>query len=653
VSGGPAVTGGVAYFGTSDGKVYALNATTGAVVWTATLGSDVQSVPAVVGGYVYAGTAAGYVYALNAATGATAWTATAGGEIQSSPSVVNGVLYIGSHDGCLYAFNATTGAQKWVVDNYVVSRASPAVDGNLVVTGYDNDELLGVDATTGAVRWTTLLGGAIRTAPTIVDGVVFTGADDGDVYAVDGATGNILWQSPTSGVDGTVVRSSPSVVDGSVYVESGETVPMGGRVWAYDAATGALLWVHGLGDYSTAAPAWANGVLFVASFDHKIYAFDSATGDKLWSLAPGDRGINSQLAELNGYVYVAALNGTLYALTDLTPPTMILDSAPAALTNQRSASFAFHPAETVTGAITCRLDSGASTGCSGGTFSASNLSAGTHTLTITATDLFGNVGTTTYSWQIDLTAPVLTVLSKPPAYTPSTTATIKLTASESLSSMSCQFDGGSWTTCTSPITYSGLADGSHTFAATGTDPAGNVSAPVTVTWTVDTIPPTVTLSSGPVGVVNSRSATFTFTSNESGATFKCSKNGKPYATCTSPYTINNLPDGPQTFSVYAIDKAGNKGTAKTWTWTVDATAPVVTITSGPANPTSSTTATFTFTSNESGTTFVCTIDGGNAKPCVSGVTYTGLAKGSHVFTVQGTDAVGNTSKTRSWNWKVV
>jgi eukaryotic-like serine/threonine-protein kinase len=64
--------------------------------WTATRGSAVDSSPAVANGVVYVGSTDGNLYAFNASTGATKWTATAGGVIESSPAVANEVVYVGS-----------------------------------------------------------------------------------------------------------------------------------------------------------------------------------------------------------------------------------------------------------------------------------------------------------------------------------------------------------------------------------------------------------------------------------------------------------------------------------------------------------------------------------------------------------------------------
>src|SRR5207302_712563 len=98
----------------------------------------------------------------------------------------------------------------------------------------------------------------------------------------------------------------------------------------------------------------------------------------------------------------------------------------------------------------------------------------------------------------------------------------------------------------------------------------------------------------------------------------------------------------------ATDPAGNTGTASS-TWTIDTTAPTATITSAPANPTNSTSASFSFTSSKTGSTFQCKLDGGTNTTCTSPQSYTGLAAGSHTFTVTATDPAGNTGNaTTTW-----
>jgi hypothetical protein len=74
----------------------------------------------------------------------------------------------------------------------------------------------------------------------------------------------------------------------------------------------------------------------------------------------------------------------------------------------------------------------------------------------------------------------------------------------------------------------------------------------------------------------------------------------------------------------------------------DTTPPVTSITDGPSDTVYSSTASFSFSSNESGSTFECKLDGANFESCTSPKQYTGLSQGEHTFSVRATDPAGNT-----------
>jgi hypothetical protein len=93
VGSGPYGTNAV-YIGSEDNNVYALNASTGAKLWSYTTGSVVNSSPAVANGVGYVSTGGGNVYALNASTGALLWSYATGALSTLSPTIVDGVVYI-------------------------------------------------------------------------------------------------------------------------------------------------------------------------------------------------------------------------------------------------------------------------------------------------------------------------------------------------------------------------------------------------------------------------------------------------------------------------------------------------------------------------------------------------------------------------------
>jgi Tol biopolymer transport system component len=139
----------------------------------------------------------------------------------------------------------------------------------------------------------------------------------------------------------------------------------------------------------------------------------------------------------------------------------------------------------------------------------------------------------------------------------------------------CSLDGAAWQPCTSPQTYSGLAQGQHRFrvrAEYGWLPGehGPISERV---WNVDTVPPETQLDSGPSGTSSSRDAEFRF-SSEAGATFQCRLDEGAWAACASPKTYSALYSRQHSFAVRAKDAAGNTDpTPATRSWLIEARSP--------------------------------------------------------------------------------
>jgi hypothetical protein len=75
-------------------------------------------------------------------------------------------------------------------------------------------------------------------------------------------------------------------------------------------------------------------------------------------------------------------------------------------------------------------------------------------------------------------------------------------------------------------------------------------------FTVDTVPPDTSITSGP-GTTNDPTPTFAFSSSQAGSGFSCKVDSGPYTPCSSPKPTSRLADGSHTFYVRASDPAGN------------------------------------------------------------------------------------------------
>jgi hypothetical protein len=249
-------------------------------------------------------------------------------------------------------------------------------------------------------------------------------------------------------------------------------------------------------------------------------------------------------------------------------------------------------------------------------------------------------------------APNTAIDDKPPPRANSAAAEFTYD-SPTATSYECRLDAAAFAACPpngGPQEYTGLGEGSHTFQVRGVNGSGPDPTPASYTWVVDTVAPTATIDTHPADPAPGANSSFSFHASESSS-FECSlvAFGSPpaYSACTSAKTYAGLANGKYTFTVRPTDVATNVGAPASFDWQVDnsladTTPPQTTIASSPPDPSPSSVATFTYTSSEAGSSFECSLDGSAFTACAAtGLTYTGLANGSHVFQVRARDSSGN------------
>ena len=271
--GSPAVHQGVVYAGARDGHIYALSAATGKTLWSRNVGATMESSPGFDSTHLFMADQDGVVRALDLATGQIAWSYRAGGPVKHGPAVVGGRVYFGDYGGAMYCLNAANGHQVWKSTTDGLSSgfrsgnffSTPAVAYGRVYIGNTDDKLYSFDASTGQVAWTHTMPDWAYGSPAVSSGRVFETSFDGTFAAFDARTGSVVWEHrlPNRSL------SSPTVIGHLVYVaDLGPTPSSRGHVYAYDEATGKLVWRFKDGKY--AAPIAAAGRLVVSGAT-KIY----------------------------------------------------------------------------------------------------------------------------------------------------------------------------------------------------------------------------------------------------------------------------------------------------------------------------------------------------------------------------------------------
>ncbi len=385
------IVGTTAYVGSWDGYEYAINTSTGALIWKQYLGltTDPGCTPATIGitssadvvnGVVYVGGGDAYWYALDATTGAILWKVYTGDNSQtgahynwSSPLIVGNYAYIGIASNCdnplvqgqllqvaisgaqqgqiinSYAFvpNGQVGGGIWTTPTY-----DSATNTIFVSTGTLNDHtqtqsqaIVALNATTLQYvgSWQLPFEASVTdsdwgTTPTLTtdskgDQLLSVANKNGILYTFNrnNLAAGPVWQHQVAigganviGGDGTI--SSGVFANGLLYYAGGNNTHgssgSGGSITAFDPGTGAISWSRQTEQPILGSPAYVNGLLGVAE-GNTFEVLNAATGTLLYSYVLPALTYGA-ISVARSQFYVPDLNGDLYAFglpsSTTTPP---------------------------------------------------------------------------------------------------------------------------------------------------------------------------------------------------------------------------------------------------------------------------------------------------------------------------------------------
>jgi outer membrane protein assembly factor BamB len=154
------------FVGCNDYNLYALNATTGILLWSRLMTNTVSASPAVSadGALVFVSSNANNLQALWSDTGALAWipVSISQSAVAAAPAVARNAVIVATTDGTLFAANNTyPGSVKWstILPGGVTVTAPVTLDNNgtafvVASVGSMLGYIFGVDVETGALLWT-------------------------------------------------------------------------------------------------------------------------------------------------------------------------------------------------------------------------------------------------------------------------------------------------------------------------------------------------------------------------------------------------------------------------------------------------------------------------------------------------------------------
>jgi outer membrane protein assembly factor BamB len=374
----PAVGEKYLYLSKLDGEVLALSLADGAPGWSyKAKKSNRRSAPVVVGDVIFFGSTDNRLYALDAETGQPVWETQPEltDDIVSSPTVTDDLVLVMTSDGYVYAVNRLNGQPRWKTQLLQPpTGAAPIVMGDTVITVAGNS-VFGLELRSGNPRWEVALGERLTAGPVVADNTVYVGDRKQNLYAISIA-GRKLWEQKLDGV----VCANPVALNGQVVAPTSN-----GMIYGFS-PTGKLIWQYQVEpaknpDRFYGGCAALDDKLYILSSLGHIYCFVSgaydATGPEIVGTLP------KVLSRINGMPPVA-ISGRVTDYGSGVNPESIkvwLDDKPVT-TNFNIETNRFRYETPVTQPVT-------------------PLGDGTHQVKVQAADWAGNVSELVWSFTVD------------------------------------------------------------------------------------------------------------------------------------------------------------------------------------------------------------------------------------------------------------
>jgi outer membrane protein assembly factor BamB len=331
----PVVGAGKLFAEGTDGVIHAFDKQTGARLWTRDDGEMTKDQrPSAFGGgvsfdggRVYATNGVGEVKAVNADTGEVIWKVKPAGPLRGSPTIAFGQLFVMTQDNQLISLNINDGSLVWDesgsnTQSGVFGVAAPAAGQGTIVAGYSSGELSAYRYENGRTLWSDALARTnisttvgtitdIDADPIIDSGRVYALGQGGRMAAYELATGQRIWELNLAGI------STPAIAGEWIF-----TLTDDARLLAIARSSGRVRWISQLrrfkdeedkeGPIFWTGPVLAGGQLWVASSRGEIWKVSAGEGSASLFADIGQP-VSLPPIVADGFLYVLDDGGTIHA----------------------------------------------------------------------------------------------------------------------------------------------------------------------------------------------------------------------------------------------------------------------------------------------------------------------------------------------------
>jgi outer membrane protein assembly factor BamB len=293
---GPVVDGDVVYIGScthgndpENEYMYAFDRFTGQQLWKTLIYGGIAESVQYDNSKIYfcSGFYETKIYALNKVDGSINWVFPTGAEVCANKPMLKdnalyGAFWYDFYEGRLFKINASTGDKIWDValsagpwDNSITADGQ----GRIFLAIYYDSTMNAYDETNGRLLWTYTLHEGSLSFNAYHNGRVFIADNLGYVYALNAVTGKRLWETK---VGDCCDISSPTISGGLLFIGTHDFEE--GAFFALNESTGDILWKYHVGANVYGPPSIVDGMMLCGTDNWNTYAFDFGIGEGDWLL---------------------------------------------------------------------------------------------------------------------------------------------------------------------------------------------------------------------------------------------------------------------------------------------------------------------------------------------------------------------------------
>jgi outer membrane protein assembly factor BamB len=316
----PVVDGDAVIAAGRAGRVSAIEAATGRLLWEARVNVSLSGAVGTADGLVVVASDEGKVFALDRAKGTQRWEAQVSSTVLAPPAVGAGIVVVQSQDGAVTGFSGGDGQRLWRYERSepalsLRGTATPLILGNQVLAGFASGKIAVLGLRDGKLLTEIMVAEPrgrneierlvdIDAAPLFAGDLLYAVSFQGKLVAIDPQAGRTAWTREMSSFTGMAADRS------NLYVTDDK-----GQVLAFDLRTGASVWKQDkLRARRINAPAYHDGYIAVGDFEGYIHWLAREDGHLVARTRVGGDAIRAPAQAVAQTLFVANEDGTLAAL---------------------------------------------------------------------------------------------------------------------------------------------------------------------------------------------------------------------------------------------------------------------------------------------------------------------------------------------------